>query len=201
MTTNVRLRVGVYGGAFDPPHNTHRALAQAALRQLALDRLHIVPTGHAWHKTQQLSAASHRLAMARLAFADLPNTLVDARETQREGPTYTIDTLTALQRDYPHAQLYLVIGGDQARALASWHAIDAVRKAAIICVAQRPDADESQAQAERIFPDLTLLQMPASPLSATEIRGLAAARRDVSHLVPAPVARYIEHHHLYRTDR
>ena len=194
-------RVGVYGGAFDPPHNTHLAIAQAALSQLALDRLHIVPTGFAWHKSQQLSDAAHRLAMAQLAFAGQPNTVVDSRETRRQGPSYTIDTLQALGQEYPHAQLYLVIGGDQARALPTWHASDAVRRAAIICVAQRADSDEGQSNAAIAFPDLIRLHMPASPLSATEIRGLAAARRDVSHLVPAPVARYIEHHHLYRTDR
>lgn len=201
MNASSVLRLGVYGGAFDPPHNTHIAIAAAALSQLTLDCLHIVPTGFAWHKSQQLSDATHRLAMAQLAFADLPHTVVDARETERQGPTYTIDTLRALQREYPRAQIYLVIGSDQARALSTWHAIDAVRGAAIICVAQRADSDESQADAAIAFPDLKRLHMPASPLSATEIRGLAADRRDVSHLVPAPVARYIEHHHLYRTDR
>ncbi|MGA1168233.1 MAG: adenylyltransferase/cytidyltransferase family protein, partial [Burkholderiaceae bacterium] len=63
--------VGIYGGAFDPPHQAHVALAQAALAQLALDQLYIVPTGDAWHKTRPLSAAAHRLRMAELAFADL----------------------------------------------------------------------------------------------------------------------------------
>ena len=88
-------RIGVFGGAFDPPHNAHVALARAALEQFDLDVLHVIPTGLAWHKSRALSAPEHRLSMARLAFGDIDGVTLDARELQRAGPTYTIETLKA----------------------------------------------------------------------------------------------------------
>jgi len=109
-------RVGLFGGAFDPPHAAHVALARAAVEQLQLDRLHIAPTGVAWHKPLVLSAAADRLAMCRLAFGDLPGIVIDARELRRDGPSYTIDTLTELRAEYPQAELFLQIGADQAAA-------------------------------------------------------------------------------------
>jgi len=198
-------RVGLYGGAFDPPHRTHVALARAALKQLQLDVLHVVPTGQAWHKQRSLTAAEHRLAMCRLAFADLPHTLVDARETQRSGPSYTLDTVQELQAQYPQAQIYLLMGEDQAHALPQWHRAGELVRAAIICVASRPDAEDSGQTAAKagalpdLLPGLVLqtLQLPPSPLNATEIRARAAQGQSVSALVFASVARYIDQYHLY----
>mgnify|MGYP006207281187 CR=1 FL=1 len=113
-------RVGMFGGAFDPPHWAHRALAETALRQLGLDALHILPTGHAWHKPRQLSPAEHRVAMCRLAFDGLLNVHFDEREIRRDGPSYTADTLRELAREYPGAQLFLVLGADQLLAFRTW---------------------------------------------------------------------------------
>ncbi len=92
-----RLRVGMFGGSFDPPHWAHRALAETALGQLALDRLHILPTGQAWHKARALSPAEHRVAMCKLAFGGLLNVNFDEREIHRDGPSYTADTLRELR--------------------------------------------------------------------------------------------------------
>jgi len=103
----------MFGGAFDPPHLAHRALAEAALDQLGLDALHMMPTGQAWHKARSLTSAEHRIAMCQLAFDDLPRTRIDTRETTRQGPSYTADTLAELAREYPGATLYLVLGADQ----------------------------------------------------------------------------------------
>ena len=115
------LRIGVMGGAFDPPHMAHRMLAETALEGLQLDQLRIFPTGQAWHKSPALSPAADRLAMARLAFADLPQVVVDPAELHRSGPTYTLDTLRQLRLDYPHERLFLIIGADQARSFDRWH--------------------------------------------------------------------------------
>ncbi len=94
-------RVGMFGGAFDPPHAAHRALVEAAVRQLQLERMYVFPTGHAWHKSRVLSPAIHRVAMAQLAFADLPEVVVDGRETLRSGPSYSVDTLRELHAQHP----------------------------------------------------------------------------------------------------
>lgn len=194
-------RLGVFGGAFDPPHLAHVALARAAVQQLPLDQLRIFPTGQAWHKPQHLSAPEHRLAMARIAFGDLPLTVVDERELRRAGPTYTIDTLRELKAEHPAAQLFLVMGEDQAVSLTRWHEWDAILEMAVICVAARPSAHAPAGAAQPGLPaqaELRLLQLPRMPESATEVRERAAAGADIGHLVPPPIARYIERHHLYR---
>ena len=99
-------RLGVLGGAFDPPHRAHFALAQAAIDQLQLDQLRLIPTGNAWHKARALTIAHHRLAMCALAFADLDRAVIDPRETLRSGASYTFDTLTQLCLEFPAAQLF-----------------------------------------------------------------------------------------------
>ncbi len=193
------LRVGMFGGAFDPPHTAHRALVEAALQQLQLDRLHVVPTGQAWHKPRQLSDVTQRIAMAELAFGDLPRVVVDTRETQRSGPSYTVDTLRELQSVYPAAQLYLCMGEDQALALPTWHDWQGVLQRAIVCVAARQGADAAPFQPPAAYLDRFLtLRFAAQPVSATAIRAQAAAGDSITPLVGDAVARYIDSHRLYQ---
>lgn len=190
----------MFGGAFDPPHLAHIALARAALEQLELDQLLVLPTGRAWHKPQTLSAPEHRLAMARLAFGDLPRTIVDDRELRRAGPTYTIDTLRELNAEHPEAQLFLVIGEDQALSLTTWHEWQAVVTLAVLCMAARPAAKAAGAVLPKLpaQAEFRLLELPAMPESATEVRARAAAGEGIAHLVPPAVASYIERQHLYQ---
>ncbi|MBK0393312.1 nicotinate (nicotinamide) nucleotide adenylyltransferase [Ramlibacter algicola] len=194
-------RIGIFGGSFDPPHLAHVALARAAVDQLGLDELRILPTGQAWHKSRELTAAAHRLEMAQLAFAGIPHAVVDDRELRRAGPTYTIDTLRELRAESPGAQLLLVIGADQAEALHGWRDSAGIVGLATLAVAARarPDAgappfDASQLPAGRWLP----VELPSMPVSATLVRALAAAGQDVASLVPPGVASYIARHHLYR---
>ena len=190
----------MFGGAFDPPHVAHVALARAALDQLQLDQLRIFPTGQAWHKAQPLSDAHDRLAMARIAFGDLPRTVVDDRELNRPGPTYTIDTLRELKAEQPQAQLFLLMGQDQAASLTRWHEWEAVLALATLCVAARPAlvASPSAAADAAVQAHWRILQMPAMPESATDVRARVAAGQGIAHLVPAGVARYIDQHSLYQ---
>lgn len=199
-------RIGVFGGAFDPPHNAHVALAGAAIAQFGLDTLYVVPTGHAWHKSQALSAPAHRLAMARLAFESIPHVQVDEREVQRPGPTFTIDTLLALQAENPGAQIYLFIGADQFAAFRQWHRWQDILDIAIICIAGRAQSMPAQPQFEAYesrSSRFTLLDLPLMPVSATQIRQLtasgAATAGEITRLVPEAVARYISLHQLYRS--
>jgi nicotinate-nucleotide adenylyltransferase len=194
-------RLGVLGGAFDPPHVAHVALARAALEQLQLDQLRIFPTGQAWHRPQALSAPEHRLAMVQLAFGDLPSVLIDERELRRPGPTYTVDTLRELKAEHPVAQLFLVMGEDQALAFTRWHEWEAILSMATVCMAARASARPSAGAAPAVLPkqaQVRLLRLPDMPESATEVRQRAAAGADISHLVPPAVASYIDRHHLYR---
>ena len=209
------VRVGLLGGAFDPPHLGHEALARAALSQLALDRLLIVPTGEAWYKTQKLSSAPDRLAMCHLAFEGLDTRIqVDARETQRTGPSYTVDTLRELHLEWPDAQLYLIMGDDQFRSLPRWHQVEEIGRLAIICPAYRDPqvqawGDTSQAGGQdlaSIEPPLRVqpLSMASMPQSATAIRqsvpASVPASTTLDGAVSPAVAQYIQQHHLYRSD-
>lgn len=196
------MRLGVFGGAFDPPHLAHRALAEVALAQLQLDELRVLPTGQAWHKTRPLTEAQHRLAMAALAFADLPGLVLDDREIRRTGPSYTLDTLRELKAEYPRAELFLVMGKDQADALPSWRDWQEIVQLAIICVADR-DGLTGQETCFVPPPEMATrfhkLHMPVMDISATGIRSRIAARQGIAPLVSGPVARYIADHHLYTT--
>jgi nicotinate-nucleotide adenylyltransferase len=192
-------RVGVFGGAFDPPHTAHVMLARAAVDQLHLDELRILPTGNAWHKAFQLSPAQDRLAMTRIAFAGLPRVIIDERELRRAGPTYTVDTLRELRGEQPGADLFLVMGEDQSGSLTRWHDWESVVSLAVICVAARPaPAGEVRAALPPQARSQPLL-LPTMPESATEVRALVRAGGDISHLVPPAVASYIESHRLYQT--
>jgi len=197
-----RRRIGVFGGAFDPPHAAHLALVRAAINDLQLDELRIIPTGNAWHKARPLSLAQHRLAMARLAFGDLPGVVVDDRETRRDGPSYTVDTLRELKTQCPDAELFVFLGEDQARALPTWRAWQQVLQLAIIYVAERGDWNRSKPRfvAPKVYESrFRQLQMPAMPVSATDIRARVAAHQSLDALVSESVAQYIDHHHLYQT--
>lgn len=203
-------RVGMFGGAFDPPHWAHRMLAEAALTQLGLDVLHILPTGQAWHKSRVLTPAEHRVSMCRLAFGDLPNTRIDTREIRREGPSYTADTLRELAAEYPGAELFLVLGADQLLAFKSWVRWPEVLAQATLAVASRATqigADAVHDQADEM--DLSgvdlpfrRLDMPLKNISATAVRsrvGQPLSRSSALEvLVPEAVASYISLHHLYQ---
>ena len=194
----------MFGGAFDPPHQAHVALARLAVEQLELDELRILPTGQAWHKARALSPQEHRLAMTRLAFEGMPRIVVDQRELTRSGPTFTIDTLEALQAEKPEAQLYLVMGADQFAAFRQWHRWKDILELAIICIADRAISTAAEAQFDA-YKGLTarflILPLPLMPVSATQIRQLIASgtdkTREISDLIPEPVARYISLNRLY----
>ena len=212
LTIPSKGHIGVFGGAFDPPHLAHVALAKAAIEQAKLDQLLVMPTGQAWHKTQALSPARDRTNMAVLAFESLLQVKVDCRETHRTGPTYTIDTLEALQRENLMASFVLFIGQDQAAAFTNWHRWQSVLGIATVFVAGREgtisgnglcstlDSLRDAAQGAGITDHrIKSLLLPPMAISATDIRQRAAKGLGISHLVPEAVAGYIAQHHLYRT--
>ena len=210
MSLSRPLRVGLFGGAFDPPHRAHRALAEAALRQLGLDLLLVMPTGLAWHKSRGLTAAAHRVAMCELAFAGLPHLRIDQREIRREGPTYTADTLAELAAEFPGAQLFVLLGADQLLAFRTWKRWQEVLQCATLAVAGRAiESASSQGNPAGLLeqdisgidiPHISL-DLPPQPHSATSVRARVAGcgpLAELDTLVSEGVARYISEHHLYR---
>lgn len=193
------------------------ALAAAAVQQLALDVLYIIPTGQPWMKQRRLTAGPHRLAMARLAFDGVSQVHVDDCELQRAGTTYTIDTLRELQARPAHmgqaTDWFLVMGEDLLHTLPLWQRAEDLLREMTVAVLARPDENESAGNTEKpLQPPAGVravpLHLPASPISSTAIRqGLQQRAALTPHerlawlqtLVPPAVAQYIEDHHLYLT--
>jgi len=202
---NHAKRLGIFGGSFDPPHSAHIALAKHAIAQFDLAELRIIPTGDAWHKARTLTASPHRLAMTRLAFADVPQTFVDTLEIDRDGATYTVDTLEELKAQQPDTDLYLFIGADQANAFKTWHRWKEILGLATVVVADRPNEGQVGMASQwhnAVSPDVQRLDMPSLNVSATEIRAHVAhgtqADPKMHAWLPAAVQHYIEKHSLYR---
>jgi nicotinate-nucleotide adenylyltransferase len=142
--------------------------------------------------------------MAQLAFADVAGVMVDVQEIQRPGPSYTIDTLRAVAAQEPGAELFLIMGADQAAALTTWRDWQEILQLATICVADRADSTRGSTSfvAEQAFPERFLhLKMPALQISATQIRAFISDGLAHDALVLEAVARYIADHHLYHSIR
>jgi nicotinate-nucleotide adenylyltransferase len=205
---NYAKRLGIFGGSFDPPHIAHIALAKHAIEQFDLSELRIIPTGDAWHKARTLTPSPHRLAMTRLAFADVAQATVDPREIDREGATYTFDTLQELKAEQPNTDLYLFIGADQANAFKTWHRWQEILGLATVVVADRPLGGQGGMASQwhnAVSPDVQRLDMPSLNVSATEIRARLAlgthADPKMHAWLPAAVQHYIEKHSLYQSNR
>ena len=190
-------RIGLFGGSFDPPHRAHVALAASALAQLALAEVRWIPAGRPWQKTRTVTPAPHREAMVRIAIDGEPRFVLDRIELDRAGPSYTLDTVRALQAREPGAEWVLLIGADQYANLHTWRGWERLLALTVLAVAQRPG--------EHPAPDAAVLRHPHSAvplpmldISSTDIRARAARGERIDALVPPAVARYIEQHHLYR---
>jgi nicotinate-nucleotide adenylyltransferase len=202
LTTATRA-AGLFGGSFDPPHLAHRALADAALAQLPLDELVWVPAGRSPHKSRRPPASgADRVAMLQRIAEGEPRFSIDARELDRAGPSFTVDTLRELHAERPDTRWWLVIGQDQYARFDTWHEWREILALAGLAVAARDgDAVRAPAGLVRVAHALRIVDMPALPHSATTVRARAAAGLDVTALVGTPVARYIADHHLYRIDQ
>lgn len=199
---SARPAIGVLGSAFNPPHLGHLALAQEALWQLDLDEVVLVPTGEAPHKRIHDDPGRElRLAMTRLAAADDPRFGVSTLEVEREGPSYTYETLELLAGERGEPDLVFVMGADAAVGFESWREPDRVVELARLAVARRSgvsDADVASTM-RGLGADgrVTMLEMPQFGVSSSAVRERAAAGRPLRYLVPEAVARFIEEKGIY----
>ena len=188
------MRRGIFGGSFDPVHLGHLIVAGAAADALALDRVHFVPAHvQPFKADRQHAAPDDRLAMLRAALAHDQRFVLDTREIDREGVSYTVDTLRAFAAEFPDDALSLLTGADAARDLPEWREAHAILQLAEVVVLTRPG---------EVVPRHELvgrtLEVPAVDVSATEVRERARRGEALDDMVPAAVARYIESHGLYR---
>jgi nicotinate-nucleotide adenylyltransferase len=188
------VRVGVFGGSFDPVHHGHLIVATEAMRALGLEQLRFVPAGqHPFKRDRLVAPADHRLAMLDLAVAGVPGFVVDPQECRRPGPSYTVDTLRALRAALPNASLSLLIGSDAARDFPEWREAEAVRELATVVVLTRPGVAPPAGVG-------LMLPVPAVDISATVIRQRIRTGESIRFLVPDAVARYIAAHRLYADE-
>jgi nicotinate-nucleotide adenylyltransferase len=190
-------RLGLFGGTFDPPHNAHLALARAALDAFQLDALHWIPAGQPWQKTRTITDAAHREAMVRAAIDGEPRFVLDRIETQRAGPSFTLDTVRSLRSQHAQAELFLIIGADQYAGLHTWRDWQDLLGLVTLAVANRP-GPMPPVNAEVLRTPHRVVPLPMLDISATDIRERVAHGLPIDALVPASVARYIQTHSLYK---
>jgi nicotinate-nucleotide adenylyltransferase len=196
------LRIGIIGGAFNPPHLGHLILAQEAHAQLGLDRVVFVPYAEPSHRQLEDDPGPEaRLTMCEYATSADGRLGVSRIEIDRGGPSYTVDTLRELRRRAPEDELFLLIGGDQAAALASWREPEEVLGMAIAGVAER-DEWRREEIVERLgglcSPErVRFFDMPRVEVSSTAVRRRAHAGQPIRYLVPDKVANFVGAQSLY----
>lgn len=194
------MRLGIFGGSFDPPHAGHLRAAEAFVGEMKLDRLLVIPAGIPPHKRmEKLCSDADRLEMARLCFLSVPGAEVSDMEIKREGKSYTVDTLTELRRLYPHDGLFLYCGSDMLLSFTSWKDYEKILSLCTLCAMKR---DGAQGFGERIDA-LSAVRLPVRTLrapyiteSSTQIREQLARGETPSGLTEE-VARYVRERGLY----
>ncbi|WP_235950575.1 nicotinate-nucleotide adenylyltransferase [Phycicoccus flavus] len=185
------------GGTFDPIHHGHLVAASEAQALLDLDEVVFVPTGRPWQKDdREVSAAEHRYLMTVVATASNPRFTVSRVDIDRDGPTYTVDTLRDLRRQRPDAELFFITGADALTQILSWKDADELWDLARFVGVTRPGyvLSELGLPKDRV----TLQEVPAMAISSTGCRDRVRAGEPVWYLVPDGVVQYISKHRLYR---
>ena len=187
------MRIGVFGGSFDPVHVGHLIVAEAAADLLQLEKILFVPARVQPFKVGQHSASAEaRVEMLQLAIADNPGFSLDRREIEREGPSYTVDTLRELHSETPQDELFLLVGADAAWDLPRWHEAETLSRYANLIALSRPGFE---------MPEFEMISravdVPAISLSATHIRRSVCSGGSLRYLLPSAVLEYIESNGLY----
>ena len=191
-------RIGLFGGSFDPVHLGHTMAARAALAEVELDQLFIIPAAQSPFKPEQSPApAADRLAWLRLAFGDEPRCEIDAQEIELAGVSYTIDTVRDYAARFPEAELFYLIGADHVLKLPEWREAAALADAVTFVVVPRPGELETEvAEFPLSFRGMVLRGKPAA-ISASDLRKRLRAGESIENFVPPAVAAALNVKHCY----
>nr|WP_301539830.1 nicotinate-nucleotide adenylyltransferase [Nocardioides sp. zg-DK7169] len=194
-----RRRVGVMGGTFDPIHHGHLVAASEVQAWFDLDKVVFVPTGDPWQKSdRKVSPAEHRYLMTVIATASNPRFTVSRVDVDREGPTYTRDTLRDLHAAMPDAELYFITGADALTEIFTWRDPDELFALAHFVGCTRPGYTMDPATLSSIPVDrVTMVEIPALAISSTDCRRRSGRGEPVWYLVPDGVVQYVAKHDLY----
>jgi nicotinate-nucleotide adenylyltransferase len=189
------LRIGVFGGTFDPPHVGHLVTAVNVGHELALDRVILMVANLPWQKmgTRSITPAADRLAMVAAAVADVPRLVVGDHEIRAGGHSYTADTLATLADEHPGAELFTIVGDDAAAGIHSWERADEVIERSQLVVVDRPGAPV------HLDPgiDWIRVEVPRLEVSSTDLRDRCRDGRPLAYLVPDDVLAVIRARGLY----
>ena len=201
------MRVGIFGGSFDPPHVGHLLIAQDARDALELDQLLIIPAATQPLKLGHSTAAAHRLTMARRCFEGVPRTVVDAVEMERGGLSFMVETVDTVQRRWPLASLHLLIGEDVVATLPQWRESERLlAMVRLVILARTTTSAEVSGRSAEFMQSYTALQNFVTlatrrvEVSSTEIRARVRDGRSIRGFVPDAVAAYIASAGLYVQD-
>lgn len=198
MTTTPRApRIGVMGGTFDPIHHGHLVAASEVAHSFDLDEVVFVPTGQPWQKPDA-TASEHRYLMTVIATASNPRFTVSRVDIDRDGQTYTIDTLRDLKRERPDAEFFFITGADAVAQILGWRDHDELWDLAHFVAVSRPGHVLSTDGLPS--DDVSQLEVPALAISSTDCRTRVRDGDPVWYLVPDGVVQYIAKHHLYRSN-
>lgn len=197
------MNIGIMGGTFNPVHSGHIAFIKAFTTQIDLDICFVVPARRSpFRMNEPLAEDIHRLNMLKLACEDIPNTVVSDMEIQREGFSFTIDTVAEIQCTYPEAQIYLLIGEDQAHRFKEWKHWDELLKRVQLCIVQRTQEANMQTLIHDLITELhvnkpIILNAPLFHVSSILIRESVLHGKTIHGLVPESIEEYIRKHNLY----
>ena len=199
------MKIGILGGTFDPVHLGHLIIAEETLSSLGLDRVIFVPAGDPWMKASTpISPGPNRLAMVLAAVAGNPAFHVSPVELDRNGPSYTVETLEELQADYGfQTEYFFIIGADAIKGFGQWRNPDRVLELCTLAVVGRPaqevlDLSLLEATLPGIGKRVAIVDGVAISVSASDIRGRVQEGRSIRYLVPSVVESYIREHGLYK---
>lgn len=201
------MRIGIFGGTFDPVHLGHLVLAEQCRDQCGLDQVWFMPAALPPHKQQaKISPARTRCEMLEFAIAGNPQFQLSRMELDRAGPSYTVTTLQQLRDEDPARELFLLVGADSIRDLPTWRQPERILELATVVAVNRGRDVLTAADVQTLIVDrfgaaaaarVQLIQMPGIAISATEIRQWSAAGRSIRYLVPRAVEMYIHEHQVY----
>jgi nicotinate-nucleotide adenylyltransferase len=203
------MRLGVFGGTFDPVHTGHLILAEQCREQGQLDQVLFVPAARPPHKQEMpLTPFHQRVEMLELAIAGQPAFHIEELEKDRPGPSFTVHTLEALHRQHPGSEFFLLLGSDTLHDLKHWYQPERIAELAGLLVVLRPDwpafSERELANAlklpDRVAPRFHLVQTPLVDISSRDIRRRIAEGRSVRYLLPRGVEAFIFDKHLYQKN-
>ena len=195
------MRIGLFGGTFDPVHLGHLILAEQCREALQLDQVRFVPSGSPPHKPGGRTDVKHRLEMVRLAIAGHSSFVLSEMETNRPGPHYSVDTLQAIRNEQPEDDLFFLIGADSLADLPNWREPATIARLATIVVVNRPGLDLPVSQALMDFgPEthsLLSVAIPPIGIASSNLRARLKDGLSVRYMVPRGVEAYLIQHALY----